>query len=168
MNRAKLPIAVLLILAAQAMAQTRTPANDETVIRAMLANFLAHADDYATHQNFWADDLMYTGSSGRFTTKQDILKSLTPDAKAAAQEEEKKSGKPAEEVTFRGDDVQIKLHGDTALIAFKLVQQTKVDGQWKDTGFYRNSGTLLYRNGKWQVALWQATKLPDNAGADKK
>jgi ketosteroid isomerase-like protein len=154
-----LPLAVLMLLAQQALAQApQQPSGAEAEIRALLAKFLANAGDRATHERFWADDLMYTGSSGRFVTKADILKSMSEPKKDPAEPESR----------YRGEDVQVRVHGNVALVTFRLVQQTEKDGSWKDTAHYRNSATFMRRNGEWRAVLWQATKLETAIATESK
>jgi len=59
-------------------------------------------------------------------------------------------------------------YGDTAVVAFRLVALTAHDegkaGMAKmESESYRNTGTFLRRNGKWQVVAWQATKIAENS-----
>ena len=44
-----------------------TAVRAQAEISAALNNFLSHVDDPVTHENWWADDLVYTGSSGAVT-----------------------------------------------------------------------------------------------------
>jgi hypothetical protein len=54
------------------------PAPDAAALQALLAEFLAGAstNDPAAHERFWADSLVYTGSSGRRIGKAEILKDV--------------------------------------------------------------------------------------------
>jgi hypothetical protein len=36
-----------------------------------------------------------------------------------------------------------------------------IEGGNAVTVYYRNTGTFLKRNGKWQAVAWQATKVPE-------
>ena len=64
MKRILSPAIVVLALALGLQAQT---APDSSEITRLLKNFLAGAsrNDAAMHDRFWAEDLIYTGSSGR-------------------------------------------------------------------------------------------------------
>ena len=131
------------------------PAADAAELTKLLHDFLAGAsrDDAAVHERFWADDLIYTGSSGRRIGKADILRSLR----------EEKSEKPKEEqetVVYTAEDIRIQQYGTTAIVAFRLVGTT-TKGDKTEVANYLNSGTFLKRDGKWQVVNWQATKLPN-------
>jgi hypothetical protein len=138
-----------------ALAQTSpspSAAPDGAELTKLLNEFLAGAsrNDSAVHERFWAEDLIYTGSSGRRIGKADILREVR---------EENSSSKPAEETTYHAEDIRIQQYGTTAIVAFRLVGVTK-KGEATETANYFNSGTFLKRDGKWQVVNWQATKLP--------
>ena len=74
------PAAVLLavLCAMPACAQD----NDEATLVAMLHEFLAGASrgDVAAHERFWADELVYTSSSGSRTDKQQIIEGMRASA----------------------------------------------------------------------------------------
>ena len=150
----------LLLLGAAAVSAKEAP--DAAALTRMLKEFLAGAsvNDSTAHKSFWADDLIYTGSSGRRIDKAEILKSI------------RESGppKPGEPTTvFTAEDIRIQQYGTTAIVAFRLVGTTQDSGK-ATVAHYLNSGTFLKRNGRWQVENWQATKLPaaaDSAGAKK-
>src|SRR5919109_4386845 len=82
MNRVISPIIVALILSLNLHAQTATNADELTNL---LKEFLAGAsrNDAATHDRFWAEDLIYTGSSGRRIGKADIMKDVRPSPSAS-------------------------------------------------------------------------------------
>ena len=149
MNRVISPIIVALILSLNLQAQTATNADELTKL---LKEFLAGAsrNDAAMHDRFWAEDLIYTGSSGRRIGKSEIILGVR-SAPAP------KPGDPT--TTYGAEDIRIRQYGDTAIIAFRLVGKTEKDGRIVVTN-YLNSGTFLKRNGKWQAVCWQATKMP--------
>ncbi|HJQ40572.1 MAG TPA: nuclear transport factor 2 family protein [Thermoanaerobaculia bacterium] len=123
-------------------------ADDKADLTKLLNDFLAGAsvNDAAMHDRFWADDLIYTGSSGRRIGKADIMK----DVRSAP------PPKPDDpKVVFSAEDVRIQQYGTTAIVAFKLVA-TAPDG----VATYLNSGTFLKRKNQWRVVNWQATILP--------
>lgn len=133
-----------------------TPERTRTEIAAMLTTFLTPAvnNSVAGHERFWADDLVYISSNGKVMSKADILKSFPADAKP-------KSDKPAEPgPVFTAEDVLVRPYGDTAALTFRLVEHDP-DGK---ISYFRNSGTFLLRNGKWQAVTWQATRV---AAAEK-
>ena len=109
----------------------------------------AGRNDAATHDRFWADDLIYTGSAGRRVGKADILR----DLKSAP------PPKPDEPVTRYGaEDIRIQQYGDAALVAFRLVATT-VSPDSTHVAKYLNSGFFIRRKGEWRAVGWQATKL---------
>lgn len=119
-------------------------------VAALLQEFLVRVEEPAMHERFWADDLVYTGSSGKVQTKADIMKSFASLPKPDP-------AKPKEpSPTYAAEDVLVRAYGTTAALTFRLVAHNP-GGQ---TATYRNSGTLLYRHGQWQVVTWQATKEP--------
>ena len=136
-----------------------TPVRAQAEISAALKNFLSHVEDPATHENWWADDLVYTGSSGAVRTKQEIVKSVREGA-AKPKDPKETSGTG----TYDAEDIKISQYGDVAVLTFRLVsrQADKVD-------YYRNTGVLEKRDGRWQVVAWQATKAPEyKPDGDKK
>ncbi len=130
------------------------PAPDAAELTKLLQDFLAGAsrNDVAMHDRFWADDLIYTGSSGRRIGKTDIMRDVRKEAAEPASAE-------AETAIYTAEDVRIQQYGDTAIVAFRLVGTTK-KGEKTEVANYLNSGTFLKRDGKWQVVNWQATKMP--------
>jgi hypothetical protein len=141
-------IVIALLFTITAFAQT---APDAPELTKLLNDFLAGAgrNDVAMHDRFWADDLIYTGATGRRVGKADIMKDLrTPPAPASA-----------DTITYSAEDIRIHQYGTTAIVAFRLV--AKVEGSNRtDVTRYFNTGTFLKRDGKWQVVSWQATRLP--------
>lgn len=126
--------------------------NDQTTpatITALLQDFLAHNSDPAQHDHFWADDLVYTSSAGVVKTKREIMQSFAVDRAAHAQ-----PMTPVE--TYSAEDIIVRSYGTTAALTFRLVRNT-ADGKLVH---YRNSGTLLFRQGQWQAVTWQATLIP--------
>ena len=140
---------VVLALAAQVDA---APVADEAELTRLLREFLAGAsrNDPAAHQRFWADELVYTGSSGRRIGKADILRDLHAPA----------SPPPAgPATTYTAEDIRIQQYGDTAIVAFRLVGTSQRGGRTEVTR-YLNTGTFLRRSGEWRAVAWQATKAP--------
>lgn len=143
---------VFLLLTASAFVFAQAQAQDAAALTGLLNEFLAGAgrNDAAVHERFWAEDLIYTGSSGRRVGKADIMR----DVRSAPAP---KPGDPS--TVFTAEDVRIQQYGDTAVVAFRLVGTTTRGGATEVSKFL-NSGTFLRRGGRWQVVSWQATKLP--------
>jgi hypothetical protein len=47
------------------------------------------------------------------------------------------------------------------VVNFRLVLHN-IEGGKPVTVYYRNTGTFLKRNGKWQAVAWQATMVPED------
>ena len=106
------------------------------------------SNERATFDRFFADDVIYTRGTGRLVTKQDILidtgKTTVPRANA----------------TFSGEDFTVHQYGDTAVVNFRLVMHaTETDKPVTRT--FRNTGTFMKRNGRWQAVAWQATPIAE-------
>jgi hypothetical protein len=138
-------LAVFLLLGTFVSITANVSAADRDELELMLHEFLAGAETAAAHQKFWADDLVYTSSSGTRTTKAAIMAGF---ANAAAGEND------ASGPLYTAEDIDIRVIGTTAIVAFRLVA-TDADQAIEN---YLNTGTFLKRNGRWQVAAWQATR----------
>lgn len=141
---------LIVVLSTLPLSAQETPAESE--LTNLLEQFLdgASENNIQIHDRFWADDLIYTSSSGIRMTKKDILDGL------------KNSTSPVQEESspvYSAEDIQIQQYGTTAVVAFKLVAVSG-KGEKKDVLEYLNSGTFLNRDGRWQAVNWQATKIP--------
>jgi len=149
---ALLVAACLLVAPLGARAADAAPAKPgqaQAEVTALLREFLSRVDEPAMHERFWAADLIYTGSSGSVKTKADIMLSFAGLKADPA--------KPKElATTYAAEDIIVRPYGDTAALTFHLVAHLP-DGK---ASHYRNSGTFIRRDGKWQVVTWQATKVP--------
>ena len=146
-------IALILFLLPTIRAQQAVQSTTTHQLTAMLNQFL----DDASHGNragfdrFFADDVIYTGSNALVRTKSEIMKNVgsmkpTPDKKT----------------TYSAEDVTVHDFGDAAIVAFRLGARTETksaNGPHVETDSYRNTGTFVRRNGRWQVVAWQATKI---------
>ncbi|MCU1221268.1 MAG: hypothetical protein JWN42_2465 [Candidatus Angelobacter sp.] len=147
---ALLPMMVL----AQNNAQASKPAAQQDAatqqVTQLVRDFLANVPNYdpKVFQDFFADDVIYTRAVGVTVAKADILKNI--DARAAADPQAK----------FEADDFTVHPYGEMAVVNFRLIAHNTENGQ-PTTVYYRNTGTFLKRNGKWQAVAWQATKVPD-------
>ncbi len=150
MDARRLPLA-LVLLALLASGLHAQPAPEAEALTALLREFLAGAsrNDPAAHERFWAEDLIYTSSTGRRLGKAEILR----DVRAAGEPEP-----DAPVTTYSAEDIHIQQYGTTAIVAFRLVGAT-VNGDSTETKRYLNTGTFLKRNDRWQVVSWQATSM---------
>jgi hypothetical protein len=143
------PLIIALMLTLNAQAQTAPDADELTrLLKELLAG--ASRNDAATHDRFWAEDLIYTGSSGQRISKADIMR----DMRSAPAP---KPGDP--KTTYGAEDIRIQQYGDTAIVALRLVGTTEKNGKAVVTK-YLNTGTFLKRDGRWQAVSWQATRMP--------
>jgi hypothetical protein len=111
---------------------------------ALVDDFLANADQRAAHERFWDDELVYTSSSGARFGKDEILAGMSGDDAAA------------DGPVYSARDVDIRLYGEMAVVAFRLVA-TAADGS-EET--YFNTGTFRRGERGWQAVAWQATRIP--------
>ena len=157
MKRFGFLLALFLLMASTALAQT---APDAAELTKLLNEFLAGAsrNDPAIHDRFWAEDLIYTRSAGRRTTKAEIMSGLKSEP--APQPD-------APKTVYTAEDIRIQQYGNTAIVAFRLVATTEVDGA-KQVQNLLNSGTFLKRKGKWQVVNWQSTRMARTREQDTK
>lgn len=149
-RRLLLAALMLVFVSVASWAHAQDPDATRAEITASLHEFLRQNSDPAQHERFWAADLVYTGSTAVVRTKAEIMKSVT----AAAQHAADQPTEPAP--TYSAEDVLVRPHGTTALLTFRLVAKNP-DGTIQT---YRNSGTFLLRDGRWQVVTWHATKVP--------
>ena len=141
------PLFLVLMLVPAVAAADDARATLADMLDAFLAG--ASAGDPAAHERFWADDLVYTSSNGTRTDKPAILES----ARAGA---ETRPETPA--VVYTAADVDIRVYGDMAVVAFRLVATPNGDGAVQT---YFNTGTFLERDGEWRAVAWQATRIPN-------
>src|SRR6056297_2489638 len=142
----------LLIIAFLTLPLSAQEAPDARELTNLLEHFLdgASENNIQIHERFWADDLIYTSSSGVRMTKKDILEGLKNSPSPDQQESSH---------VYSAEDIQIQQYGTTAVVAFRLVAVTG-KGEKKEISEYLNSGTFLNRDGRWQAINWQATKIP--------
>lgn len=142
---------VLLLAFATFMAQAAV-ASDVEDLTALLHDFLANSDKEAAHERFWADDLVYSSSAGLRFGKADIMAGFES---SSAEDDD---APPA--VVYSGEEVDVRLYGDTAVVAFKLVGTPTNEGAAANVLYYYNTGTFLKKDGVWKAVAWQATKIP--------
>ncbi len=147
----KKTLALLLLLSTIAgtglYAQTNTA---EEELTGLLHNFLEGVSEERVHDRFWADDLIYTSSSGTRFGKEQIM--------AGFNNEESQAETPV--TNYTAENIQIQVYDDMAVVAFRLVGKTET-GDGIETNQFLNSGTFVLRNGQWKAVNWQATKVPD-------
>lgn len=152
--QARSGLALGLVIATTMLLASVASASDEDDLTAMLHQFLAGASagDVAAHENFWHDELIYTSSNGTRTNKANILEAV-------------RGAPPSDDgpsVVYTAEDVQVKVYGDTAIVAFKLVGTPQGDAADQGADEYFNTGTFRRQGDGWNVIAWQATRIPDS------
>lgn len=134
-----------ILLASLLLAPGTVFADDKAELTSLLTEFLdgATRNDAAIHDKYWADELIYTSSSGTRFGKAELMQGVTGRGLL----------KPEQiNTVYSSEDVRIMQYGDTAVVAFVLVGKSDTE-----TKRYLNSGTFVRRDGKWQAVNWQAT-----------
>src|SRR5436853_7834316 len=100
-------VALALPGAVQASASPTPDAPDAAEITQLLKQFLdgASRNDIKMHERFWAEDLVYTSSSGRRRTKDDIRKDVAKE-NAAPQTTN-------EQTRYTAEDIHVRQYGTT-------------------------------------------------------
>jgi len=153
--------AVAALLPMMALAQNNAQAGkpgagpqDATTqqVTQLVRNFLANVpkNDPKVFQEFFADDVIYTRAVGVTIAKADILKNI--DVRATNEPQ----------ATYDADDFTVHPYGEMAVVNFRLIMHNNEGGK-ATTSYFRNTGTFLKRNGKWQAVAWQATKVPETS-----
>jgi hypothetical protein len=142
---------LLLLLFVNLLSQVAL-ADDRDELQLLLNEFLANVDSVAMHDRFWADELVYTSSNGTRTDKDSILESMRAPQEAATDETA---------IRYSARDVDIRVYGQMAVVAFRLHAQT--GGTAEEKMDYLNTGTFQKRAGAWQAVAWQATRMAEEA-----
>jgi len=146
-----LSLSGICLIVALAACDFDAMASEAEELQSMTEAFLASADKEAAHVSFWAADLIYTSSAGLRFGKVDIMQGFVS-------EEDESADEPG--MTYSGEEFDVRVHGDTAIVAFKLVGTPAESAADQTVLNYFNTGTFLRRGGQWQVIAWQATKIP--------
>jgi ketosteroid isomerase-like protein len=136
--------------------QTAPPSTTARELTEMLNQFLQDAsiNNAPGFDRFFADDVIYTHSTGTVSKKAEIMKSVS----------NARPPRPDTTTKYSAEDIAIHEYSDMAVVAFRLVSDVEHGaGAPPAITRYRNTGTFLRRNGKWQVVAWQSTKMPDAA-----
>ena len=142
-----------IILTAAALFTHSAVASDADEITALLQDFLANSHTEAAHEQFWAEDLVYSSSAGLRFGKAEIMEGF------ASNDGEIEDADEEPEVTYVGEDVDVRIYDDTAVVAFKLVGTPTDTSSGAEVLYYFNTGTFLKRDGVWRVIAWQATEI---------
>jgi len=138
---------LMMLLISDVVADTTVNSEqDRQTLQSLLDEFMlgASSNDRTTHERFWADDLVYTSSSGERFGKQHILDGLAGSA-----------GSAEPTAQYRATEVNIRLlSDDVAVITFVLVADLPDQSRQR----YLNTGLFERDNGEWRASVWQATK----------
>ena len=145
-----------LVLALAVVFAPPALASDAEELTSLLQDFLANSDKEAAHSRFWADDLVYSSSAGLRFGKAEIMEGFV------SSEDEAEDSDVVPDIVYSGEEVDVRVYGDTAVVAFKLVGTPTNEASEADVLYYFNTGTFLKRDGVWQVVAWQATRIPSN------
>ena len=151
-----LPFLLVLALSGSSAAATDTSSPAAAELTRLLHEFLkaASTNDRAVFERFFADDVVYTRSAGVTITKADIMRSFErrPNDPEAAHAQERATS------VYDADEITVHQYGDAAIVNFRLI--AKSNGS-ETTQYYRNTGTFVKRDGRWQAVAWQSTKVPE-------
>ncbi len=134
-------------------------ADDRETLDNLLSQFLTGAaDDIQVHERFWADDLIYTSSSGQRFGKSTIIEGMEKAEQKEGNKEKKAASAP---IRYRAEDTDIRVLGETAIVAFRLIAEPAPGGDKPAEKMeFFNTGTFVKRDGEWRALAWQATKIP--------
>lgn len=120
--------------------------NAETVIELDRKRMQAMGEkDIAALDALLADDLIYTHSSARVDTKQSLIANMKSGATVYS--------------SIEPSDVKAQDLGDAVVLTG--VAWIKVVSRGKDLDFgVRFSDAYAKRGGRWQMVMWQSTRLP--------
>ncbi len=144
MNAVRTLLIALIFIAPAADAAV---ADDHAELERLLHTFLEATNERPIHETFWAEDLIYTSSSGERFGKAEILAGFDePDAEG--------SSPPS----YGAEDVTVRVMDDVAVVTFRLTadEAGKRVGEFFNTGVFRRAGET------WQAFTWQATRIPDD------
>lgn len=140
---------IVLILPITAIAQGQ----EEEILESLLHEFLqgASENDINAHIRFWSDDLIYTSAAAERFGKEDILSSYEDTV------EQPDSLLP----DYYGDEIEIRVYGDTAIVAFRLNAEIPLESGGSEHFKYYNTGTFIKEMDEWKVVAWHVTGITD-------
>jgi len=153
-----MPLILALMLGSPVHAQADTTAAAAEELTQLLKEFLdgASRNDVAAHDRFWADDLIYTRSSGARVGKAEILENARAGPTVTA----------AERTEYSAEDIRIQQYGDTAVVAFRLVGRTGSGPSSSISSIPALSSNAMVSGGSWRGSppgyrsrRWRGEKL---------
>lgn len=112
----------------------------------------ASVNSAAVHEGFWADELVYTSSSGKRFGKSELMDGVRSGGEI--------TDDPLTNY-YTAEDIQIAFYGETAVVNFTLVSHTDNNAGYSRETFL-NSGVFIQRDGHWQAVNWNATRTASN------
>lgn len=144
---------LILFLISFSIMQAQSIENShKEVLETLLNDFLAGAsvNSYETHNRFWAEDLIYTSSSGERFGKAEIMAGLSPGDSVEADENNPH---------YYAEEVKISIYGNASVVAFRLVAEVPLETGEIELLYFYNTGTFIYRDEEWRAVAWQATAI---------
>jgi hypothetical protein len=140
--------------------KNRSEVNSMRAVLLMLRDFLnavgrGREGDRRVFENFFADDVVYTSSSGITINKEELMRVLDGDSADRFQG------------SCSAEDITVHPYDDVVVVNFCMIMQSQ-DESRPEVSYFRNTGTFLKRSGRWQAVAWQATRSPEGAGAKLK
>lgn len=124
-------------------------ATERTSVTATIDHFMhgASINDARIHDDFWAEELTYTSSSGERFGKAELMADMT-DAVVL---------EPPLEQWYTAENYEVKaLTDDLVVVNFTLVLHDRESNSVQQT--YLNSGVMIWRDDRWQALNWNATR----------
>ncbi len=146
----KVLLAIFIFMLSPALA---TELDQERAIEALLETFLEGAGrgDVAVHERFWAEDLVYTSSSGTRFGKAELLQGVRETQNTPSPQTSR----------YWAEETHIMLLDHVAIVTFKLRAETgdEATGTLAQSAYF-NTGTFRLAEGQWRALAWQATRIP--------
>lgn len=141
----KLCLSVLLL----ATASNVYAGEDEVIVTIDQFLYGASVNDATIHNQFWAEELIYTSSSGSRFGKAELMAEMEDTTPTAE-----------ENVTtwFTASNPHINYVEGVAIANFVLVASNPA-GEVQNR--YYNTGVFVFRDMRWQAINWNATVIPE-------
>jgi len=135
-------LGLTLLLSMSGMAAV---ADEHVELERRLHAFLVGVDDPVVHEAFWADDLIYTSSTGARFGKVEIMAGF-----------DSASSDQAAGPRYGAEDITIRVMDTLAVLTFRLT----ADQDGARVAEYFNTGVFRKDGDSWRAFTWQATRIP--------
>jgi hypothetical protein len=112
----------------------------------------ASVNDASIHDDFWAEELVYTSSSGHRFGKPDLMQGVRESGEIDEAEVE---------IWYGAEGVETHAVGETVVLTFTLVATPAEGNNETPVQRFFNSGVLVNQDGRWQAVNWHATRVAD-------